>query len=118
MDFLTDIDEFQAALAKIDMTESSLPVWHGRLVENVDCYNKVKTLLEIDEFEKAHPMLYRLNFDELTEDEVAKVDKLYNLGVERGFINKKEEPAPEPKAPKGPTQEELLTEIRDLLKNK
>ena len=31
---------------------------------------------------------------------------------------KKEEPAPEPEAPKGPTQEELLTEIRDLLKNK
>ena len=29
---------------------------------------------------------------------------------------KKEEPAPEPEAPKGPTQEELLTEIRDLLK--
>ena len=29
---------------------------------------------------------------------------------------KKEEPAPE--APKGPTQEELLTEIRDLLKMK
>ena len=31
-------------------------------------------------------------------------------------LKKKEEPAPE--APKGPTQEELLTEIRDLLKNK
>lgn len=31
-------------------------------------------------------------------------------------MKKKEEPAPE--APKGPTQEELLTEIRDLLKNK
>ena len=29
---------------------------------------------------------------------------------------KKEEPAPEPEAPAGPTQEELLTEIRDLLK--
>ena len=29
-------------------------------------------------------------------------------------MKKKEEPAPE--APKGPTQEELLTEIRDLLK--
>jgi len=29
---------------------------------------------------------------------------------------KKEEPAPEPAAPAGPTQEELLTEIRDLLK--
>ncbi len=32
----------------------------------------------------------------------------------RSRFEKKEEPAPEP--PKGPTQEELLTEIRDLLK--
>ena len=31
---------------------------------------------------------------------------------------KKEEAAPEPEAPAGPTQEELLAEIRDLLKNK
>ncbi|MBO5593165.1 MAG: large conductance mechanosensitive channel protein MscL [Prevotella sp.] len=31
---------------------------------------------------------------------------------------KKEEPAPAPEAPAGPTQEELLAEIRDLLKNK
>ena len=34
------------------------------------------------------------------------------------LMAKKEEPAPEPEAPAGPTQEELLTEIRDLLKNK
>ncbi len=35
------------------------------------------------------------------------------------FINKlsrKKEPEPEPAAPAGPTQEELLTEIRDLLR--
>ena len=31
---------------------------------------------------------------------------------------KKEEPAPEPEAPAGPTQEELLTEIRDLVAKK
>ena len=31
---------------------------------------------------------------------------------------KKDEPAPAPEAPKGPTQEELLAEIRDLLKQK
>ena len=31
---------------------------------------------------------------------------------------KKEEPAPEPEVPAGPTQEELLTEIRDLLAKK
>ena len=34
------------------------------------------------------------------------------------FRRKKEEVAPEPEEPKGPTQEELLTEIRDLLKQK
>ena len=41
------------------------------------------------------------------------INKLMNL-------KKKEEeaPAPEPEAPKGPTQEELLAEIRDLLKQK
>ncbi len=33
-------------------------------------------------------------------------------------LNKKKEEAPAPEAPKGPTQEELLTEIRDLLKKK
>lgn len=34
------------------------------------------------------------------------------------FNRKKKEPAPEPEAPAGPTQEELLAEIRDLLKKK
>ena len=33
-------------------------------------------------------------------------------------MNRKKEEAPAPEAPKGPTQEELLTEIRDLLKKK
>jgi large conductance mechanosensitive channel len=34
-------------------------------------------------------------------------------------LKRKEEPKPEaPAAPAGPTQEELLAEIRDLLKNK
>jgi len=39
------------------------------------------------------------------------INKLSNL-------KKKEEEAAAPEAPKGPTQEELLTEIRDLLKTK
>ena len=33
-------------------------------------------------------------------------------------LSRKKEEAPEPAAPAGPTQEELLTEIRDLLKQK
>ena len=40
------------------------------------------------------------------------INKLMNLK------KKEETPAPEPEAPKGPTQEELLAEIRDLLKEK
>lgn len=40
--------------------------------------------------------------------------RLINTAKEKAM--KKEEEAPAPEAPKGPTQEELLTEIRDLLK--
>ena len=40
------------------------------------------------------------------------INKLMNLK------KKKEEAPAEPEAPKGPTQEELLAEIRDLLKQK
>ena len=36
----------------------------------------------------------------------------------RAKLAKKEEAAPAPEEPAGPTSEELLTEIRDLLKNK
>ena len=40
----------------------------------------------------------------------------YDLKKVINGMKKKEEPAPA--APAGPTQEELLAEIRDLLKNK
>ncbi|UKK52997.1 large-conductance mechanosensitive channel protein MscL [Prevotella sp. E2-28] len=43
---------------------------------------------------------------------IKAINKLSNLK------KKEEAPAPEPEAPKGPTQEELLAEIRDLLKEK
>lgn len=42
--------------------------------------------------------------------------KLINRSKEK--LKKQEETAPEPEAPPAPTQEELLTEIRDLLKEK
>ena len=42
--------------------------------------------------------------------------RLINRSKEK--LVKQEEAAPEPEAPAGPTQEELLTEIRDLLKEK
>jgi large conductance mechanosensitive channel len=42
--------------------------------------------------------------------------RLINKSKER--LKKQEEVVPEPETPAGPTQEELLTEIRDLLKEK
>ncbi|HEX8017688.1 MAG TPA: large conductance mechanosensitive channel protein MscL, partial [Flavobacterium sp.] len=36
----------------------------------------------------------------------------------KGINNLKKKEAPAPAPPAGPTQEELLTQIRDLLKNK
>ena len=39
-------------------------------------------------------------------------------GINKLNRKKEEEAAPEPEAPAGPTQEELLSEIRDLLKQK
>lgn len=36
--------------------------------------------------------------------------------IKEAAIRKEAKPAPAPQAPKGPTQEELLAEIRDLLK--
>ncbi len=43
--------------------------------------------------------------------------KLINKSKEK-FIKQQAAPEPAPEKPKGPTQEELLTEIRDLLKQK
>ncbi|MDE6301702.1 MAG: large-conductance mechanosensitive channel protein MscL [Muribaculaceae bacterium] len=40
------------------------------------------------------------------------------IKVMNNMRKKEAEPEPEPEAPAGPTQEELLTEIRDLLKEK
>ena len=44
--------------------------------------------------------------------------KLINNSKEKLKKQEKPAPEPEPEAPAGPTQEELLTEIRDLLKDK
>ena len=51
-----------------------------------EVYNKIQKLLECDEMEDAHDFLYGINMDELTDDIVSKVNDLYDLAVERGFI--------------------------------
>lgn len=86
MEILTEFDELQAALAKVNMNESVLPYVKGRLVVNESAYNKTQKILNCPEMISAHKYLYELDMDQLTDDDTEKIDKLYDLGVKRGFI--------------------------------
>lgn len=49
-------------------------------------YNKIQKLLNTNGMESSHPFLYQLDPLELSEDECDKVNKLYQLGQDRGLI--------------------------------
>lgn len=85
MEILTEFDELQNAMKKINMNESIMPYINGVLVDDVR-YNKVQRLLDCPEMMLAHKYLYNLDLDQLSEDEMQKIDKLYKLGCDRGFI--------------------------------
>lgn len=86
MEILTEFDELQAALAKVNMDESVLPYVNGRLVANSEAFNKTQKILNCPEMISAHKYLYNLDMDQLTEEDVGKIDQLYKLGCDRGFI--------------------------------
>lgn len=86
MEVLTEMDEYFNAMSKIDMDESVMPYVKGRLVES-DTYNKVQKILNTPELEKAHMYCYDLDLENLEECDVMKINNLYKLGVDRGFID-------------------------------
>ena len=87
----------------------------GMLTGNVDFTNLA---FQIGEGEEAAVLKYG-NFIQNTVDFLIVAFCIFITlkGINK-LNRKKEEPAPAPEAPKGPTQEELLAEIRDLLKKK
>ena len=87
----------------------------GMLTGNVDFTNLA---FQIGEGEEAAVLKYG-TFIQNTVDFLIVAFCIFLMlkGINK-LNRKKEEPAPEPEAPAGPTQEELLAEIRDLLKNK
>ena len=87
----------------------------GMITGNVDFSSLA---FQIGEGEGAAVLKYG-NFIQNTVDFVIVAFCIFLMlkGINR-LNRKKEAPAPEPAAPAGPTQEELLTEIRDLLKQK
>ena len=87
----------------------------GMLTGNVDFTGLI---FKIGEGEDAAVLKYG-NFIQNTVDFLIVAFCIFLMlkGINK-LNRKKEEPAPEPEAPKGPSQEEVLAEIRDLLKNK
>ena len=87
----------------------------GMITGNIDF---TTLAYKIGEGEEAAVLKYG-NFIQNTVDFIIVAFCIFMMLKGNNKLNrKKEEPAPEPEAPKGPTQEELLAEIRDLLKNK
>lgn len=86
MEVLTEMDEYFNAMSKINMDEPVMPYVKGRLVES-DIYNKVQKILNTPELEKAHVYCYDLDLENLEECDVMKINNLYKLGVDRGFID-------------------------------
>lgn len=81
-----DIDCWTNALSKCHLDTAILPTSRGYLIEHVDCYNKIQAILNSPAMEHCHKYLYNLDIEELQEDEIKKVDELYKLGQDRGFI--------------------------------
>ena len=85
MEILTEFDGLQEALKKVKMDESVMPYVNGRLVDD-GAWNKTQKILNCPEMISAHKYLYNLDMDQLTEEEIEKIDQLYKLGCDRGFI--------------------------------
>lgn len=92
---MNEFDVWQKALRKIDLSEATQFVSRGRLItesDQVDAYNKVQKILACDEMESCHKFLYGIDPTALSQDEENKINKLYKLGCDRGFIQKPAEP--------------------------
>ena len=98
MEYLTDIDEFQAALKMVNVNEDmNVTKSNNVLLEGVelDCYHKCQKILDTPEMKKCHKRCLDVNFDELNESDIDTINELYDLGIERGLISPDAETEPE-----------------------
>ena len=85
--YLTEFDEIQAAFKKVRLDENCMVYRNGMLLEHQDTYNKIQKLLNTPQMCEAHKYLYDLDVESLSEDEISRVDKLFDLGVKKGYID-------------------------------
>ena len=91
---LTEFEELQEALKRVDMNEIAMPVHNGKVVtENRESYCKMQQILDAPEMIKSHAYIMNLDPEQLEEDEIERVDKLWKLGVDRGFITPSDDTA-------------------------
>jgi len=81
----TEFEELQEALKRVNMAEDTMPYVRGRLCES-ESYNKMQQILASPEMLKSHAYILNLDPEQLEECEIERIDKLWNLGVDRGFI--------------------------------
>lgn len=85
-----EFDLYRDALKKINLNESALPLYKGRILsENVEAYGKAQKILNCKDLEKCHRWIYDLDFENLDESEVTKLNNLFQLGLDNGFIDDK-----------------------------
>lgn len=86
-DLVNDFEVWQEALKKIDLNEGALPIYHGRILrENAKEYQKMQKILNCPEMIKCHKYIFDLDPEQLDESDCTKINNLYKLGVDRGFI--------------------------------
>ena len=84
---LNEFDAYREALKKVNLNEEVMPIYKGRLLtENVELYCKIQKLLNCPAMEQCHRWLYDLDVENLDESECSKVNNLYQLGVDKGYI--------------------------------
>lgn len=91
-DIFNDMDAARNALASVNLRESVMPLYRGRIIENTEIYDKVHKLLDSQEMERAHKFLYDIDYNNLNDDTTKKVDELYDYAVSNGFIQDQADP--------------------------
>ena len=88
MDLNYDYHEFQRdTMNRLAQIYAESLEDENNLEECDKTFNKIQKILDCQEMEKCHPYLYTLDREHVNECDKAKVDKLYECGVKRGFIN-------------------------------
>ena len=109
-EFITEFDMYEAALRKVNLNENVLPYVRGRLLtENVEIYAKIQKLLNCDPMQTCHRWLYDLDIENLDESEICRVNNLYKLGCDRGYLTDDEEVAEDDESSETPKTNECGT---------